>query len=155
MPPHQGEASARRAGPTGGVCVTLFAVNFVIAAPHHLPRLARLRRAGWVVACLWLLVALMPLRAWAVAGMGVAVLDAASEAAAVAEFPPCHAETGEDAPPTGEHSACSQCVLCSPVLASAPPDGTTLPRQDSPPPGTAAGLAPAGVLESLFRPPRG
>lgn len=155
MTPRQGGASARRAGPAGGVFVTLCGVNFVNAAHHHLPRRARLRRAGWVVACLWLLVALMPLRAWAVAGMGVAVLAAASEAAAEAALPPCHVATGDDAGPTGDHSACSQCVLCAPVLASALPDGASLSCPDSPPPATAIGVAPAGVLESLFRPPRG
>lgn len=155
MTPRQGGASARRAGSAGGVFVNLLAVNFATAAPHHPPRRARLHRAGWVVACLWLLVALMPLRAWAAAGMGVAVLDAASEAAAVAALPPCHAAAADDAAPTDDHSACSQCVLCAPVLASALPDGTTLPRPDGPPPATAAALAPAGVLESLFRPPRG
>ena len=52
------------------------------------------RRAGWVVACLWLLVALMPLRAWAAAQMGVAMAGAPVATAATmaaAELPPCHA----------------------------------------------------------------
>lgn len=128
-----------------------------LVVAYFLPRPARLRRAGWVVACLWLMAALMPLRAWAMAGMGLAVSDTTITTAVTAavDLPPCHAATGDDAGPTADHSTCSQCVFCAPVLAGTLPESASLPHPNIPPPATAAGPAPTVAPESLFRPPRG
>lgn len=111
----------------------------------------------WVLACLWLLAALMPLRGWAMGGMGLAALDTAITATptAAAELPPCHAPTPDDPAAPADHSACAECVWCAPVLANTQPDGASVLRPYHPPPAAVAGVAPAGALEALFRPPRG
>jgi hypothetical protein len=116
----------------------------------------RRRLAGWVVVCLWLLVALMPLRAWAAAQMGVAMADGPAAALAAAELPPCHAaeDTG-GADAAGGHTACAQCLFCAPVLAAAAAAEAGPPEPSSPPPAARAGAAPEGATETLFKPPRG
>jgi hypothetical protein len=138
----------------------LVRLTFVIGLPSSRHRPARrvpARRAAWVVVCLWLLVALVPLRAWATAGMVVAMADgpAAAAFAAQAELPPCHAAAHDDAAPEGEHRACAQCVFCAPVLAPAVATDDTPPCAADAPPAALAGDAPEGVRDALFRPPRG
>lgn len=122
--------------------------------PSHISRSSRLRIAGWVVVCVWLVVVLLPLRAWAMAGTGVGALDTATAGAVVAELPPCHAAMGDEAHAHG-HSACSDCVFCAPMLASTLPSGTFLTRPHGLLPAASAGVAPAGALDPLFKPPRG
>lgn len=120
-----------------------------------IPRPSRLRLAGWVVVCVWLLAALMPLRAWAMAGMGLVSPGTTTELVSVAELPPCHAAEEGDDMTTSDHSACAVCVLCAPLLTSELIQGDpVLPLHGTLPTATA-GLAPAGALDSLFRPPRG
>jgi hypothetical protein len=108
-----------------------------------------------VLACLWLLVALMPLRAWAAADMMAAHASEIPAPVAAVGVPPCHADTdtGDDLQAHG--SACERCLFCAPVFAGsdallgAPnPQGGVL----KPPVG---GAAPDGALDPLFRPPRG
>ena len=115
------------------------------------------RRAGWVVACLWLLVALMPLRAWAAAQMTVAMADAPSVAVgATAELPPCHAAEGHAEGDSADgHTACAQCLFCAPGLATAMVAAAGLLPPGSPPPVARAGAAPDGAADTLFKPPRG
>ena len=147
-----------RPGPTGGAFVKLRGVNRLShpSTPRRAVPAAR-RRAGWVVACLWLLVALMPLRAWAAAQMTVAMADApAGAVAAMAELPPCHAAEGHAEAGSAEgHSACSQCLFCAPVLATAMVAAAGLLPLGSPPPAARAGTAPEGAADPLFKPPRG
>jgi hypothetical protein len=108
-----------------------------------------------VLACLWLLVALMPLRAWAAADMMAA--HATELAAPAAAVPPCHAaaaaDTGDDLPAHG--GACELCLFCAPVFAGS----DALPKAPAPQGGvlkpSVGGAAPEGALDPLFRPPRG
>lgn len=112
-------------------------------------------------ACLWVVVALMPLRAWAWAGMGLGgdLLGAppASHVVGevVGEHAPCHAAPAADDTTAAEASACSDCVLCAPLLVTSLPAMSPPLRPGSSPPAVATGLVSLGALESLFRPPRG
>lgn len=117
----------------------------------------RPRRPAWVLVCLWLLVALMPLRAWAAAEMTATPVTAWAASEAVSGLPPCHAaaeaDAGSDAPAHG--GTCEQCLFCAPLIAApditpaAPaPQGDVLHA-------AAPGTAPPGALDPLFRPPRG
>jgi hypothetical protein len=109
--------------------------------------------------CLWLLVALVPVRAWASAQMTVAMADAplaAAAAAATPELPPCHvAESHADSGAADGHTACSQCLFCAPVLATAMGAATGLLPAVGPLPVARAGAAPEGAVDTLFKPPRG
>lgn len=111
----------------------------------------------WLVACLWVVVALMPLRAWAWVGMGLGGgLQVAPDAlVAVGDPPPCHAAQVADDTAPDDHSACSDCVFCAPVLVTSLPAMSTVMHPDSRPPAADVGRATVGALESLFRPPRG
>ncbi len=135
-------------------------MQVVIALTSPLPRPAspaRRHRAGWVVLCLWLLVALVPLRAWAATQMGVSMVDEPSAvAAATAELPPCHApEGGGDAGPAESHTACAQCLFCAPVLAAEFASACEPRPPGNPTPAARAGAAPEGAVDALFKPPRG
>jgi hypothetical protein len=114
------------------------------------------RRSAWVLVCLWLLVALMPLRAWAAADMMAAPATGLAAAAAVS-LPPCHA-AADDNPGdslSAHGGACELCLFCAPVFAGsdvllkapAPQGGVLKP--------SVGGAAPEGALDPLFRPPRG
>ncbi|MCZ8109820.1 MAG: hypothetical protein ACK5Y7_11380 [Betaproteobacteria bacterium] len=119
-------------------------------APHSVRR-----RPAWVLACLWLLVALMPLRAWAAADM-MAAHATDLPAPVAAAVPPCHAaaaDTGDD--PQAHGGACELCLFCAPVFAGS----DALPKAPTPQGGalepSVGGAAPEGALDPLFRPPRG
>ncbi len=125
-------------------------MNARSSAPHSVRR-----RSAWVLACLWLLVALMPLRAWAAADMmAVHAAEPASAAAAVGA-PPCHADidVGDDLQPHG--AACELCLFCAPVFAGSDALPEASARQGGVFKPSAGGAAPEGALDSLFRPPRG
>ena len=132
-------------------------MNRLSSSPNPRRAVPAGRRAGWVVACLWLLVALMPLRAWAAAQMTVAMAGAPAVAvAATAELPPCHAAEGHAEGDSADvHTACAQCLFCAPVLASAMVAAAGLLPPGSPPPAARAGGAPEGAADTLFKPPRG
>ena len=132
-------------------------VDLAIASTLAQPRPAHLRRARWVLACLCLLAVLMPLRAWAMASMGVSMLDAATTTVSTAavDLPPCHAPTPDDPGAPVDHGACAECVWCAPLLAGTQPGGAPVMRPYHPPAIAVGGEAPAGALEALFRPPRG
>ena len=108
-----------------------------------------------MLACLWLLVALMPLRAWAAADMMTAHAAEPAAAAAAVGTPPCHADidVGDDLQPHG--AACELCLFCAPVFAGS----DALPKAPAPQGGvlkpSVGGAAPEGALDPLFRPPRG
>lgn len=121
------------------------------------------RRSAWVLACLWLLMVLVPLRAWASAEMMVAM--AAPHAPASAEHtdsqPPCHAlaDAAHDEPSGTDadspSAACGCCPFCASALASVsePPQGPILAPDAA---RTALAVAPSsGDPEPFFRPPRG
>lgn len=115
-----------------------------------------MRRATWI---LWLMLALLPLRSWAVASMGVD-MALAERAAAVAvetaspaptDMPDCH-QVADDATGTAN---CQSCDWCHAALAFPP---QALPPGAAPPAvGPAAfvdrdtGQPPLGGLD---RPPR-
>jgi hypothetical protein len=73
-----------------------------------------MRRATWL---LWLMLALLPLRSWAVASMGLPASDAAPAAVMASEMaaeigssgqPPCHDVAGD----VGAGAACQACDWC-------------------------------------------
>lgn len=99
---------------------------FTTAAPTEQPTLAAMRRATWI---LWLMLALLPMRGWAVAAMGLpsaepaAVHTMAGDAGRTA-LPPCHdaAEPGSDSD-SGATGNCQACDWCHASLA-VPPSAT-------------------------------
>jgi hypothetical protein len=116
------------------------------------------------LACLWLLMALLPLRSWASADMMVAmaVQQAPMSDAHVGSQPPCH-EAAEAAHDEGvgtetdarcAGTACGCCPFCAWALAmvGAAPHSLAVVRDA----GLAltAGAAPSGDPEPFFRPPR-
>jgi len=126
-----------------------------LAILRHSIRPARTRRAAWVMVCLWLLVALVPVRAWAAASMLVSMGDVPAGVTASAELPPCHAAAQDGAASEGDHRACTACVFCAPVLVPVvAQDGAALAAAAAPP-AAMSGAAPEGALKALFRPPRG
>ncbi|MES2957090.1 MAG: hypothetical protein V4792_02830 [Pseudomonadota bacterium] len=112
-----------------------------------------MRRATWI---LWLMLALLPLRGWAVAAMGVPTA-AQSAAAAVqvedasstqhgAALPPCHADSSDDGTATTTCQACDWCHAALGIAADVALVETVLP--DDPP-------APARVADTGRRAPGG
>lgn len=79
-----------------------------------------MRRATWI---LWLMLALLPLRGWAVASMGLPMSDAAPAVVTAAADPapgfqaPCHDMTGDAV----AGSACQACDWCHAAMGLAPP----------------------------------
>lgn len=125
--------------------------------PHRRARLLA-RRPFWVVACLWLLMVLVPLRAWASAEMMVAPHLPPSVSHTDSQ-PPCHgsvdAAHGEPAAADSHGAACGCCPFCASALAdvSEPAQGPIVAIQV-----LRAALAvasPSGDPEPFFRPPRG
>lgn len=115
-------------------------------------------RRVWVIL---LLIALLPLRGWAAAGMAIPGPQAPVAAEAAAALPPCHAGLAEDelttlaAYPAPSTHLCSTCDLCHAPLAVlagelAPP---SVPPSAAP---AAAHPRDTGRLmaASLERPPR-
>ncbi len=117
-----------------------------------------MRRATWI---LWLMMALLPLRGWAVGVMGLPTAPAvvaqalASEAAsapAAAAHPPCH----EAATPAAALGTCQSCDWCHATLAlptSLPVATLDLPV--APPRPIAAQDTGRRMIGGLERPPRG
>ena len=122
---------------------------------------------------LWLVIALLPLRGWALAEMAamtalpgavtmaVSPQDMTPHAAAEA-LPPCHAAPADRSMPTDAdpqatpaHAGCSLCEICHASLGLPAPPSLSLPRlpQAAPAlvPVTGAADAPP---DALFRPPR-
>ncbi|MGR6805478.1 hypothetical protein ACU6VI_04085 [Sphaerotilus natans] len=102
---------------------------------------------------LWLVIALLPLRGWAMAQM--AVTELAPTHAQSAPHPACH--EAADLPPTdaAPHAGCTLCEVCHAGLAPAAAQARPLPTLPHAPP---AATEPAGPPEAppsaLFRPPR-
>lgn len=149
----------------------------ILRAMRTLPRPLR-------IAMLWLLVALLPLRAWAQAGMTPAdavVLPAALAAASAqvasataghAPLPACHAglpqaQPGHDtglgepppvdaAPDADAHAACPSCDLCHGGMVTGLPAPTLAlhPVAGEAPMRAQASGLPEGGASRLFRPPR-
>jgi hypothetical protein len=100
---------------------------------------------------LWLVIALLPLRGWAMAQMAAVTATAAHHTAPVQ--PPCHG--GDASKATPAHTGCSLCEVCHaslglsaviklhlPTLPHAAPEATPITGvRDGPP-------------SELFRPPR-
>lgn len=120
------------------------------------PTLMSMRRTAWI---LWLMLALLPLRGWAVASMALpaaepppvhAAMVADAEGLAVASNMPCH-QGGEDSP----SPACQACDWCHAALALAPslalPAGPLPAAALLPEPARDTGRSAAGGLD---RPPR-
>lgn len=116
---------------------------------------------------LWLVIALLSLRGWALAEMAAmtalpgAVMMAVSPQdmtphAAAEALPPCHAApTDADPQTTPAHAGCSLCEICHASLGLPAPPSLSLPQlpQATPAlvPVTGAADAPP---DALFRPPR-
>lgn len=121
---------------------------------------------------LWLVIALLPLRGWALAEMAAmtalpgAVMMAVSPQDmtphAAEALPPCHAALADRSMPTDAdpqatpaHAGCSLCEICHASLGLPAPPSLSLPRlpQATPAlvPVTGAADAPP---DALFRPPR-
>lgn len=121
----------------------------------------RPQRAVWVLAWLWFLVALMPLRAWATAEAMVtmaAVSDAGNTAAQTFDLPPCHEPVGhasDDAELDDSHASCAACIFCAPLIAPATLDGAVSCLANATPLASIGGYLPEGPADTLFRPPRG
>lgn len=127
----------------------------------------------WLHWLLWLVIALLPLRGWALAEMAAmtalpgAVMMAVSPQdmtphAAAEALPPCHAAPADRSMPTDAdpqatpaHAGCSLCEICHASLGLPAPPALSLPRlpQATPAlvPVTGAADAPP---DALFRPPR-
>lgn len=130
--------------------------------PHRRARPLH-RRQAWVLACLWLLMVLVPLRAWASAEMMVAMAapHAPASVAHTGSQPPCHAvadsahgepaATGTDAHGT----ACGDCQFCASALATVSQDAQSQFLAPDAPPTAFAVAPPSGYPEPFFRPPRG
>jgi hypothetical protein len=108
---------------------------------------------------LWLVIALLPLRGWAMATMAMPPV-AATQAAETAEaeaLPPCHSAMGgmADAKATPAHAGCSLCEVCHASLGL--PTVTVLHLPALPhvaPAVTPITGVPDGPPGELFRPPR-
>ncbi len=124
-------------------------------APHSVR--SRPRRSAWVLACLWLLVALMPVRAWAAAVMMAGPSTAWAAPAASAGLPPCHGATDDSAASDAQDpgGGCELCLFCAPVFAAPDASPAAPALLGSLLHLAARGAAPEGALEPLFRPPRG
>lgn len=104
---------------------------------------------------LWLVIALLPLRGWAVAQMAVAVTPIAVAQTAEADtLPPCHSGM-TDAKATPAHTGCFLCDVCHASLGLPAVIALHLPAL----PHAAPAVTPiTGVRDGppgeLFRPPR-
>ena len=115
-------------------------------------------RRLWII---WLMLALLPLRGWAAAGMAmpVVVVEASAHATrqatdgSVAAMPPCH-EAGGDLAGSAGHD-CHLCDLCH--AAAADLAGIALPMTPRPDPSPRPALARdtgRHAVGGLERPPR-
>jgi hypothetical protein len=127
--------------------------------PRHRPRFAAL--------LLWIVIALLPIRAMASAVMPVmmAGLPAAEAGAPPQDVPvvmPCHAamadvasDANDDAPAADMTHTCSLCDLCHSSVTVAPRTSVVLPVLHEPHPeaGAPSAIEPRAP-DGLFRPPR-
>jgi hypothetical protein len=119
-------------------------------------------------ALLWLAIALLPVRGWAVTLMPLAMGSPASAAATMAAEPaesttathamPCHGAMSADAATDDGLTAtptCSLCDLCHATVVQAPPP-PTLPAvpDDALPSAVASAPVTSQQPDGLFRPPR-
>ncbi|MDQ5898474.1 MAG: hypothetical protein QG612_2560 [Pseudomonadota bacterium] len=111
---------------------------------------------------LWLAIALLPLRGWAMAQMAVAELAPVLAQSGVHHA--CHeaAASPQPAPATDRqvdtalHAGCTLCEVCHAGLAPAATSALALPELPHAPPATAPPTGPPDVpATALFRPPRG
>lgn len=116
-----------------------------------------MRRATWI---LWLMLALLPLRGWAVASMGVPVVNetAATAVAGVAAdataMPPCH-QAADVADAGTTTTSCQSCDWCHATLAGpARGDVATMALPAAPPRLVAARDTGRRLVGGLDRPPR-
>lgn len=115
-----------------------------------------MRRATWI---LCLMLALLPLRSWAVASMGLpqvteapAVALSADEAAASeAVLPPCHQSDADGGAP----SSCQSCDWCHAAIGMAPhcESATVVLSAEAPTPAVARDTGQPAI-GGLDRPPR-
>lgn len=115
-----------------------------------------MRRATWI---LWLMLALLPLRGWAAATMGVPAIDASTAAAAMSAEAsdsdrtlPCHTAAGDDGGPAGNCQACDWCHAALGLPADATLTTAELPA--APPRVSAASDTGRRLIGGLDRPPR-
>jgi len=115
-------------------------------------------RRAWVVL---LLIALLPLRGWAAAGMAMPGPEAPVAAEAAAALPPCHAGLAEDelamlaADPAPATHLCSTCDLCHAPLAVPAGEWASVSELPSVAPPVAHPRDTGRLLAaSLERPPR-
>jgi hypothetical protein len=117
------------------------------------------RRSVGVWLAVWLLVALLPVRAWAWAEMtgAMATTPAAAAAADAASLPPCHGAVDDaEGSEAQDHAAhCALCLFCTPMLAAGDLAVLAMPRPQALRPAGPPGRAPEGARHALFRPPRG
>ncbi len=116
-------------------------------------------------ALLWLAIAWLPVRGWAVTLMPLAMGAPAHEAVATeraatagAAAMPCHgAVAAEPASDDGVNTTptCSLCDLCHTTMAQAPsPPRLPAPADDARPPAPASSPVATRQTDGLFRPPR-
>lgn len=111
------------------------------------------------IALLWLAIVLLPLRAWAMAAMPMAMTDRAIMQAQAADdgqhsvSAPCHGE--HDADSTSAPQTCSLCDVCHSAVAGLPAAQPALPALPPAVP-CAAAVRPVepAVLAGPERPPR-
>lgn len=102
---------------------------------------------------LWLVIALLPLRGWAMAQMAAAPVAVAQHVTDAQ--PPCHGDAGTDSPATAAHAGCSLCEICHASLGLPAVTALNLPAL----PHAAPAVTPItgvrdGPPSELFRPPR-
>ena len=116
----------------------------------------------------WLLLALLPLRALASVEMAVAMLAHPTGAAVASALPPCHGPLaavdhgdGHEAGPTMPAHAgatgtepCACGLVCAPALAGAAPGPCAAPAPGTDHAAPPPGAVPQPVPEPFFRPPR-
>jgi hypothetical protein len=109
---------------------------------------------------LWLAIALLPLRGWAMAQMAVAELAPVLAQSGVHHA--CHEAAASLQPATDRqadtalHAGCTLCEVCHAGLATAATSALVLPEPPHSPPATAPpSLPPEAPATALFRPPRG
>ncbi len=123
------------------------------------------RSPRFIALLLWIVIALLPIRALASAVMPVMMMSApaSSDGSALsveqAAALPCHAgmaaDAADDSAAVGVNHCCSLCDLCHGSVAAAPPPAVRAPTAREPQP---QGASPTAIEprapEGLFRPPR-
>ena len=110
----------------------------------------------WLHWLLWLVIALLPLRGWAMAQMAVAELAPVLAQGEADQVPhACHETTASPQADTALHAGCTLCEVCHAGLA--PAVALTLPLPElphAPPAATEPTGPPEAPPSALFRPPR-